>query len=40
LREWVNEPVGSRSDEFDTFFRDEVAKFGRVVREARIPLQE
>jgi tripartite-type tricarboxylate transporter receptor subunit TctC len=40
LREWVNEPVGSRPDEFDTFFRAEVAKFDRVVKEARIPMQE
>jgi tripartite-type tricarboxylate transporter receptor subunit TctC len=40
LREWVNEPVGSRPEEFDAFFRAEVAKFGRVVKDARIPTQE
>jgi tripartite-type tricarboxylate transporter receptor subunit TctC len=40
LREWVNEPVGSRPEEFDAFFRAEVAKFGKVVKDARIPTQE
>jgi tripartite-type tricarboxylate transporter receptor subunit TctC len=40
LREWVNEPVGSRPEEFDVFFRAEVAKFSRVVKEAKIPVQE
>jgi tripartite-type tricarboxylate transporter receptor subunit TctC len=40
LREWVNEPVGSRPEEFEIFFRAEVAKFSRVVKEAKIPVQE
>jgi tripartite-type tricarboxylate transporter receptor subunit TctC len=40
LREWVNEPVGNRPDEFAAFFHAEVAKFSRVVKEAHIPLQE
>jgi len=39
LREWVNEPVAA-AEEFDAFFRAEVAKFGRVVKDARIPTQE
>jgi tripartite-type tricarboxylate transporter receptor subunit TctC len=40
LRGWVNEPVGSSPEEFDAFFRAEVAKFARVVKDAHVPLQE
>ena len=40
LRVWTNEPVGSRSEEFDAYFKAEVAKFKKVVRDANIPLQE
>jgi tripartite-type tricarboxylate transporter receptor subunit TctC len=39
LRTWTNEPVGSRPEEFDAFFRSEVAKFKKVVKDANIPLQ-
>jgi tripartite-type tricarboxylate transporter receptor subunit TctC len=40
LRGWVNDPVGSSPQEFDAFFRAEVAKFARVVKDAHIPQQE
>jgi len=40
LRTWTNEPVGSRPQEFDAYFKTEVAKFKKVVKEANIPLQE
>ncbi|MET0629832.1 MAG: tripartite tricarboxylate transporter substrate binding protein [Xanthobacteraceae bacterium] len=40
LRTWTNEPVGSRPQEFDAYFKAEVAKFKKVVKEANIPLQE
>jgi len=34
-----NEPVGSTPDAFATKFRDDVAKFIKVVKEAGIPQQ-
>ena len=40
LRTWTNEPVGSRPEQFDAYFKAEVAKFKKVVKEANIPLQE
>jgi tripartite-type tricarboxylate transporter receptor subunit TctC len=40
LRAWTNEPVGSRPEEFDAYFKAEVAKFKKVVRDAKIPQQE
>jgi tripartite-type tricarboxylate transporter receptor subunit TctC len=40
LRAWTNEPVGSRPEEFDGYFKAEVAKFKKVVKDANIPLQE
>jgi tripartite-type tricarboxylate transporter receptor subunit TctC len=40
LRTWTNEPVGSRPEEFDGYFKAEVAKFKKVVKDANIPLQE
>jgi tripartite-type tricarboxylate transporter receptor subunit TctC len=40
LRTWTNEPVGSRPAEFDGYFKAEVAKFKKVVKDANIPLQE
>ena len=40
LRTWTNEPVGSRPEEFGAYFKAEVAKFKKVVKEANIPLQE
>jgi tripartite-type tricarboxylate transporter receptor subunit TctC len=40
LRTWTNEPVGSRPQEFDAYFKAEVTKFKKVVKEANIPLQE
>jgi tripartite-type tricarboxylate transporter receptor subunit TctC len=35
-----NEPVGSTPDEFDARFRADIAKFARIVKEARIPTQD
>ena len=40
LRTWTNEPVGSRPEQFDAYFKAEVAKFKKVVKDANIPLQE
>jgi tripartite-type tricarboxylate transporter receptor subunit TctC len=40
LRTWTNEPVGSRAEQFDAYFKAEVAKFKKVVKDANIPLQE
>jgi tripartite-type tricarboxylate transporter receptor subunit TctC len=40
LRGWTNEPVGSSPEAFDAYFKAEVAKFTRVVKEAHIPQQE
>jgi hypothetical protein len=34
-----NEPVGSTPEAFDAKFRDDVARFVTVVKEAGIPLQ-
>jgi len=35
-----NEPVGSTPEEFTTAYNADVAKFARIVKEARIPLQD
>src|SRR2546423_93088 len=35
-----NEPVGSTPEEFTAKFRDDLAKFARVVKDAQIPLQD
>ena len=35
-----NEPVGSTPEEFAAKFRDDLAKFARVVKDAQIPLQD
>ena len=35
-----NEPVGSTPEEFAGKFRDDLAKFARVVKDAQIPLQD
>jgi tripartite-type tricarboxylate transporter receptor subunit TctC len=40
LRTWTNEPVGNRAEQFDAYFKAEVAKFKKVVKDANIPLQE
>jgi tripartite-type tricarboxylate transporter receptor subunit TctC len=40
LRTWTNDPVGSRPEQFDAYFKAEVAKFKKVVKDANIPLQE
>lgn len=34
------EPVGSTPDQFDAFLRSEVAKWGKVIRDARVPPAE
>ncbi len=35
-----NEPVGSTPEEFDTRFRADIAKFAKIVKDARIPTQD
>ena len=35
-----NEPVGSTPDEFDARFRADIAKFAKIVKDARIPTQD
>ena len=40
LRAMGNEPVGSTPEEFASKFRDDLAKFARVVKDAQIPLQD
>ena len=35
-----NEPVGSTPEEFASVYKADVAKFARIVKEARIPLQD
>jgi tripartite-type tricarboxylate transporter receptor subunit TctC len=34
------EPVGSSPEQFDAFLRSEVAKWGKVIRDAKVPLAE
>lgn len=34
------EPVGSSPEQFDAFLRSEVAKWGKVIRDAKVPLVE
>ena len=40
LRTWANEVVASTPDEFASFFRAQVEKFTKVVKDANIPLQD
>jgi tripartite-type tricarboxylate transporter receptor subunit TctC len=40
LKTGGNEPVGSTPDEFDARFRADVAKFAKIVKDARIPTQD
>lgn len=40
LADFAVEPLGSSPDEFAAFYRDDVARFRQVVRDARIPLQD
>jgi tripartite-type tricarboxylate transporter receptor subunit TctC len=40
LKAMGNEPVGSMPEEFAVKFRDDLAKFARVVKDAQIPLQD
>jgi tripartite-type tricarboxylate transporter receptor subunit TctC len=40
LKSMGNEPVGSTSEEFDAKFKDDLAKFARVIKDAGIPLHE
>jgi tripartite-type tricarboxylate transporter receptor subunit TctC len=40
LKAMSYEGVGSTPEAFDAYFRSELAKFARIVREARIPVQE
>ena len=40
LKTGGNEPVGSTPDEFDARFRADIAKFAKIVKDARIPTQD
>jgi tripartite-type tricarboxylate transporter receptor subunit TctC len=40
LKTGGNEPVGSTPDEFDARFRADVAKFAKIVKDARVPTQD
>ena len=40
LKTGGNEPVGSTPDEFDARFRADIAKFAKIVMDARIPMQD
>jgi tripartite-type tricarboxylate transporter receptor subunit TctC len=40
LRTMGNEPVGSTPEEFASKFREDLAKFAKVVKDAQIPLQD
>jgi tripartite-type tricarboxylate transporter receptor subunit TctC len=40
LKAMGNEPVGSTPEEFAVKFRDDLAKFAKVVKDAQIPLQD
>jgi tripartite-type tricarboxylate transporter receptor subunit TctC len=40
LKAGGNEGVGSTPDEFDTRFKADIAKFAKIVKDARIPMQD
>ncbi len=40
LKAMAYEGVGSTPDEFETYFKAELAKFARIVKEAHIPAQD
>jgi len=40
LKAMAYEGVGSTPDEFDAYFRAELARFAKVVKEAHIPAQD
>jgi tripartite-type tricarboxylate transporter receptor subunit TctC len=40
LRGFAYEPVGSTSEEFGAYFRAEIDKFAKVVKDAHIPMQD
>src|SRR3954464_13878234 len=40
LRGFAYEPVGSTPEEFGTYFRAEIEKFAKVVKDAHIPVQD
>jgi tripartite-type tricarboxylate transporter receptor subunit TctC len=40
LRSFAYEPVGSTPEEFGTYFRAEIDKFAKVVKDAHIPVQD
>jgi tripartite-type tricarboxylate transporter receptor subunit TctC len=39
LRGFAYEPVGSTPEEFAIYFKAEIEKFAKVVKDAQIPLQ-
>lgn len=40
LRGWTNEPVGSRPEVFEAYFREEVEKYRKVARDIGMPQQD
>jgi tripartite-type tricarboxylate transporter receptor subunit TctC len=40
LRSWTNEPVGSKPEVFEAYFREEVAKYRKVVKDIGMPQQD
>jgi tripartite-type tricarboxylate transporter receptor subunit TctC len=40
LRGFAYEPIGSTPEDFDVFFRAEIEKFAKVVKDAHIPMQD
>ena len=39
LRAFAYEPVGSTTEEFSAYFKAEIDKFAKVVKDANIPMQ-
>jgi hypothetical protein len=37
---WGYEPVGSTPEQFEAKFKSDLALYARIVREAKIPLQD
>ena len=40
LRVTGNEPVGSTPEDFDARFKADLAKFAKIVKDAKVPMQD
>ena len=40
MPDWGYEPVGSKPEEFEAKFKSDLALYARIVREAKVPLQD